>query len=150
MLKEISHEQKPSSVQRSVTRSRFVLMEHPPKGEADPETKWWQDTWRPLSEKDELEAGYRYMAVQTYSDKDPNNYRPVTGEMRLLFTDQCEYYVVCPDCYYAYSDMQWPGSTRSHRRDWREEAERDRKDHHRLKGWCEFCDPIFGNGGWCR
>jgi hypothetical protein len=22
------------------------------------------------------------------------------------------------------------------------------KKHEETKGWCEFCDPIFGNGGW--
>ena len=134
---------------KSEKPKRFVLMEDAPKGERmerSVPTRWWQDTWRPLSEKDELEAGYRYMAVEVYAEKDPNNYRPVS-DMRLLFTDQCEYYVVCQDCRMVYGHLQWSGSTRG-RRDWREVSEQDRADHERQKGWCEFCDPIFGNGGW--
>lgn len=129
---------------------RFVLMdETPAKWRDQPRsrpTRWWQDTWRPLSEKDEMEAGYRYIAVEVYAEKDPNDYRPCK-DMRLLFTDQCEYYVVCQDCRSVYGHMQWSGGTRG-LRGWRGRAELDRADHENTKGWCEFCDPIFGNGGW--
>ena len=88
----------------------------------------------------------RYIAVETYADKDPNNYRHIEPEMCLLFTDQVEYYCVCRGCRSVYGHLQWSGSTRSP--GWRENSEDYRQRHQRTKGWCEFCDPIFGNGGW--
>jgi hypothetical protein len=130
-------------------------MENPPdehceRHERDPlRTKWWYDTWRPLTVEEQLKTeppGQRYVAVETEADKDPNNYRPIEPEMCLLFTDQAEYYCVCRDCRSVYGSMQWCGSTRNP--GWREESEDYRQDHQRRKGWCEFCDPIFGNGGW--
>ena len=67
--------------------------------------------------------------------------------MRLLFTDQAEYYAVCPDCYAAYAQMQWTGSTPGGS-DWRQRAEAYRVRHESTDGRCEFCDPEIGNGGW--
>lgn len=75
----------------------------------------------------------------------PNDFVPV-ADLRLLYTDQAEYYAVCPDCYAVYSHMQWSGSTRA--QNWREDSQKYLKYHQKEKGWCEFCDPIFGNGGW--
>lgn len=130
-------------------RPRFILMEHPPRGHENDErskpTKWWQDTWRPL-DADDADGDQRYVAVEVYADKDPNNYRRIEPEMALLFTDQAEYYCVCGDCRIVYGSMQWSGSTRA--TGWRQDSEDYRQHHQRMKGWCEFCDPIFGNGGW--
>lgn len=102
-------------------------------------TQWWLDKERPIKELP------GFIAVQTYSDKDPNNFVKCTG-MRNLFTDQAEYYHVCSTCYFTHCRDQWSGSTRAS--NWREHADRSLKKHEETKGWCEFCDPIFGNGGW--
>ncbi len=102
-------------------------------------TKWWLDTLRPINEKPGC------IAVQTEADKDPNDFIKV-NEMRLLFNDQAEYYAVCVDCFNAHHDKQWCGSSRSP--NWKEKSEEYLKKHFRTKSWCEFCDPVFGNGGW--
>lgn len=86
-----------------------------------------------------------YTAVQAYCNKNPNDFTPIAN-MRLLFTDQAEYYAVCPDCHSAYSHMQWSGSTRN--RNWREDSQAYLEKHQNQKGWCEFCDPVLGHGGW--
>lgn len=78
-------------------------------------------------------------------NKDPNQFIRHT-HMRLLFTDQAEYHVVCFNCYSLYQQMQWSGSTRNP--GWRDQSGRYLAEHIETKGWCEFCDPIFGNGGW--
>lgn len=147
----------PGSLHPVVTRQspRFIPMETPPdehreRHERDPlRTKWWYDTWRPLTVDEQFKTeppGQRYVAVETYADKNPNNYRHIEPEMCLLFTDQAEYYVVCRDCRSVYGSMQWSGGTRNP--NWRQDSEDDRQLHQRTKGWCQFCDPIFGNGGW--
>lgn len=121
-------------------KQRFILIEDPTTidEEPDPETKWWFDTQRPSDE-------FKYIPVQTYADKNANDF--IKHEvMRLLFNDQAEYYAVCQDCYFTYSDMQWAGST--NHPDWRNKSNRYLEKHIKNKGWCEFCDPVFGNGGW--
>ena len=124
---------------------RFELIENNPKFPNNGKTCWYWDKARitPHLVGDELDD---YVAVQCYCNKDPNNYIPIRGKMELLFTDQAEYYVVCERCYLAFNNLQWSGSTLSH--NWREESEKYLKYHIERKGWCEFCDPIFGNGGW--
>jgi hypothetical protein len=107
-------------------------------------TAWWLDTERPLTALD----GGTYVPVQTRAGIDANDYRRIECGMRLLFTDQAEYYFVCPRCFERFSGQQWSGSTRG-RRGWRERAELQLLLHQLVKGWCEFCDPVFGNGGWC-
>lgn len=67
--------------------------------------------------------------------------------MRILWTDQAEYYFVCDACYYAYSHMQWSGSTRSYA-NWEGRAMQRLKHHVKHDGRCQFCDPVIGNGGW--
>jgi hypothetical protein len=104
-------------------------------------SEWWFDTARPINEPP------GYIAVECYKDKNPNDFIKCDG-MRLLFTDQAEYYFVCKDCYNIYSRMQWSGGTRSGV-GWRERAENALQKHEHTKGWCEFCDPVFGNDGWC-
>lgn len=123
---------------------RFVICD-PLPGDCknDDRTQWWYDTERPLPD----DPDYEYVAVQQYRDSDPNDYVRIEGKMALLFTDQCEYYVVCQGCRSLYGSMQWSGGTRAGH-DWRERAEAFREKHQREKGWCEFCDPVFGNGGW--
>lgn len=125
---------------------RFVETTPEAIGEEKPytPTKWWLDTARPLKpEKDP--HNQKFVAVQTEADKDPNNF--VKHEkMFLLFNDQAEYYAVCEFCYRAHYNQQWSGSTRNS--SWRENSERYLARHVQLKGWCQFCDPIFGNGGW--
>jgi hypothetical protein len=124
---------------------RFILIEDPSSiGEKqDAETKWWIDTARPLKYPEH--PNHPFMIVQTYADKNANDF--VKHEkMRLLFNDYAEYYAVCQDCYFTYSDMQWAGSTNDP--DWRNKSARYLEKHLKIKGWCEFCDPVFGNGGW--
>ncbi|MPR36595.1 hypothetical protein [Salmonirosea aquatica] len=105
-------------------------------------TKWWLDTARPIGG----EPG-GFIAVQTYADKDPNDFVQVGDSMGVLFTDQAEYYFVCDRCYQTYAHMQWSGSTKA-AKGWMERARAELLEHKETKGWCEFCDPIFGNGGW--
>ena len=116
---------------------RFVLINDNPEFPDDGKTCWYWDTNRPL-EKD-------YVAVECYCDKDPNQF-VYFENLRILYTDQAEYCFVCSSCYFAFSHMQWSGST--HSPGWREISQRELKIHQKYKGWCEFCDPIFGNGGW--
>lgn len=66
--------------------------------------------------------------------------------MYLLFTDQAEYYCVCPECYHQFNHMQWSGSTRGGRY-WSENAQATLGEHIRENRPCEFCGP-GGNGGW--
>lgn len=66
--------------------------------------------------------------------------------MALLFTDQAEYYVVCQSCRSTYGHLQWSGNTKSP--NWQQESFDQLSLHEAKKGWCEFCDPVFGNGGW--
>ena len=101
--------------------------------------EWWLDTHRPINEPQ------KYTAVQAEGGKDPNNFIK-HDKLHLLFTDQAEYYVVCGDCHSAYRGMQWSGGTSSY--GWKEKSEKYLEKHTTKKGWCEFCDPIFGNGGW--
>lgn len=103
-------------------------------------TSWWLDTMRPIEESP------GFICVQTYAGKDPNDFVKCDG-MQILFTDQAEYYFVCKECYSFYRSMQWSGSTRSSQ-GWMERAEKNLHKHQETKGWCQFCDPIFGNGGW--
>jgi hypothetical protein len=121
---------------------RFTVMPVPPEGyEADERTIWWYDTWRTLDDPNQP-----YMAVQTYANKDANDYVPVK-RLHLVFQDQAEYYAVCGNCRAIYGSTQWSGSTRGGA-NWRERAEEFLAKHQGEKGWCQFCDPIFGFGGW--
>lgn len=111
------------------------------------ETEWWLDTLRPILQRRKGDGeNQKFIAIQTYKGKDPNDFVKCEG-MQLLFTDQAEYYFVCKHCYFIYSSMQWSGGTRASS-GWRERAEQNLKKHEEQKGWCDFCDPIFGNGGW--
>ncbi len=123
--------------------NRFVLIENNPRFPNDGKTCWWWDTTRPYIGKDSIGP---YIAVQTYVSKDPNQFIYIDG-LRILFQDQAEYYFVCPSCYSANSRLQWSGSTHGGH-GWRERAEAELAKWQNQKGWCEFCDPIFGNGGW--
>lgn len=107
----------------------------------DAETRWWYDHWRPLNDQ-----AQPYMAVQVYAQRDPNAYVPIMAEMCLLFIDQAAFYIVCAGCYDRFCADQWSGSTHGGS-GWQANAEKVRQQHERLKGWCEFCDPVFGNGG---
>lgn len=118
---------------------RFQLIENNSEYPNDDEACWYWDTERPLK------GSQPFVAVKCYRSKDPNQFVRVEG-LKLLFTDQAEYYAVCPNCRFAFSHMQWSGSTR--KSGWRERSQRYLKHHQKTKGWCEFCDPIFGNGGW--
>lgn len=80
-----------------------------------------------------------------YPGKDPNQ-AVIHQKMSLIFTDQAEYYAVCPSCRSRFGHMQWSGFTRNP--GWRQESAEYLKEHIEKRGWCEFCDPIFGNGGW--
>lgn len=120
---------------------RFILIENSEFFSNDGKTKWWFDLKRPLP----INFKNPFIAVQCYADKDPNNFVFVEN-LRLLFTDQAEYYAVCPNCYSIYARLQWSGST--HNSGWRIHSQAYLEKHQKEKGWCEFCDPIFGNGGW--
>ncbi|MCC6192077.1 MAG: hypothetical protein IT318_23860 [Anaerolineales bacterium] len=119
---------------------RFQLIENNPQFPNDGETYWWWDTDRPAKD------GQPFMAVECYVGKNPNQFIRCEN-MRLLFTDQAEYYAVCWRCHSIYSHMQWSGSTRGGPK-WRERAYAYLAAHEATKGWCQFCDPVFGNGGW--
>ena len=122
--------------------SRFIKTTAEAVGEdADTITKtdWWLDTHRHINEPQ------KYISVQTEQGKDPNNFVK-HDKLHLLFTDQAEYYAVCDDCRSAYMGLQWSGSTSSC--GWKEKSEKYLEEHTAKKGWCEFCDQIFGNGGW--
>jgi hypothetical protein len=133
--------------------NRFIIIENNPEfpTEIDPHckhggTRWWWDIERPVPEKERDNPYSSYIAVQTYLDQDPNNFIR-HDKLFLVFQDQAEYYYVCANCRDAYSRTQWSGSTRGSS-NWRERAERHLEKHIKTKGWCQFCDPIFGNGGW--
>lgn len=119
---------------------RFERIVNNPEFPNDGETCWWWDTARPG------EDGQPFIAVQTYCGKDPNAFTKVE-RLLLLFTDQAEYYAVCPACHSAFQGKQWSGSTRAGSY-WRETAEKWLIMRQKIKPWCDFCDPIFGNGGW--
>lgn len=124
-----------------MSKQRFVRCEAPPSehGWLD-NTIWWHDRHRPIDG-----SNVEFIKVQTYDDRDANDYVR-HDSLCLLFTDQAEYYAVCPHCRSLYSEMQWSGSTRMH--NWRQRSQEYLEDHTNQKGWCEFCDPVFGNGGW--
>lgn len=123
-----------------MSEQRFHLIENNSEYPNDGETCWYWDTERPES------GGQPFIAVQVYCKHDPNTYVR-HGSLRLLFNDQAEYYAVCQSCYDTYRHMQWAGSTRGPH-NWRETAEKYRLERGLECGWCEFCDPVFGNGGW--
>jgi len=103
-------------------------------------SEWWLDTARPIKEAP------GYIAVECYEGKDPNDFVRCE-DMQILFTDKAEYYFVCRSCYSIYRHMQWSGYTGA-LSGWRDRAQKRLEKHQTIKGWCEFCDPIFGNGGW--
>ncbi len=120
---------------------RFQKIENNPQYPADADMCWYWDTEQPVPTEDGPQS---YVAVRVASDKDPTQCVRVE-KLRLLFTDQAEYYAVCLDCHSAYYYMQWSGSTRSP--GW-QKASQQFLERHKARGWCEFCDPVFGNGGW--
>ncbi len=127
---------------------RFILIENNNDFPNDGETCWYWDTNRLVPEANRDNPEWPWIAVQCYCGKDPNNFVQIEPEkFRILYTDKAEYYFVCPNCYDAYCRMQWSGSTRGPG-NWRERAEREKEIHAHKKGWCEFCDPVFGSGGW--
>lgn len=126
---------------------RFIETTHEAVGEelySDYPTKWWFDTERPLPLSEQTDT-QKFRAVETEPDKDPNNF--VKHEkLYNLFNDQAEYYHVCQDCYLTFRSIQWCGYTKMN--NWKQKSGKDLEYHTLKKGWCEFCDPIFGNGGW--
>lgn len=126
---------------------RFRVIEGDPEFPNDGDTCWYWDTQRPVGPAEREKPEWPFIAVQVHCGKDPNLFVRVGG-LRLLFTDQAEYYAVCPQCYFLFHDMQWSGSTRSP--NWQSDSARYLTFHQEEKGWCQFCDPIFGNGGWAR
>lgn len=126
-------------------QKRFILItDQPEEFPITEKTQWWYDTARPISSGAPF-IGQPFIAVEVYIDKDPNDYVPI-GDMTLLYTDQAEYYVVCIDCFDTYCDMQWSGSTSSF--GWVKASQEYLAEHANKKGWCQFCDPVFGSGGW--
>lgn len=123
-----------------MANQRFILIEDNPEFPIEERTCWYWDTKRPAN------GDQSYIAVQVYRDKDPNTEVICHHGMNILFTDQAEYYAVCPDCRSIYGHLQWSGSTRNP--SWREDSAQYLEVHQNLKGWCEFCDPVFGHGGW--
>ena len=118
---------------------RFILIEDHEELKADERACWYWDTERPLRGSDP------YVAKQCYKDRDPNKF--VRYEMMaLLFTDQCEYFAVCQNCRSTYSHLQWSGHTKNP--SWLQHSAEYLQKHQQEKGWCEFCDPAFGSGGW--
>ncbi len=134
----------------NANKTRFVLIENNPEFSTDEETCWYWDTERMVAEEKREKPDWPWIAIQCYRKKDPNQFiRIPADQFRILFTDQAEYYFVCSSCYAAYSRMQWSGSTHGVC-GWMEWAEEYKENHAHKKGWCEFCDPAFGSGGWTR
>lgn len=128
-------------------KQRFILIDDlPDEFPITDDTWWWWDTDRPFLPEGKPYVGKPFIAKQTDKEKgDPNNF--VRHEnMALLFTDQAEYYAVCQRCRSIYAHMQWSGSTSAP--NWRQRSQQYLRDHIAQKGWCEFCDRFFGNGGW--
>lgn len=127
---------------------RFILIENDPEFPVDEKwnTCWYWDTKRP-GNPDNGDK-YPYTAIECSQDKNPNTDVVYHEKLSLLFTDQAEYYAVCPNCRAVYGGMQWSGSTRGGN-NWRRSATKFLERHQSIKGWCQFCDPVFGNGGWC-
>lgn len=124
-------------------KKRFIKTTAEEVGEEPDEyikTEWWLDTHRPIKEKPS------FIAVQTEEGKDPNDFVK-HDRLNILYTDAAEWYYVCNSCYSIHSRDQWSGSTRGWD-GWRERSRNGLKKHEETKGWCQFCDPIFGNGGW--
>lgn len=124
---------------RRIKDLRFIQIVNDSRFPEDDDTVWWWDMNR------KAEGDQPYIAVQTYKDKNPNDFVRVRP-MYILFTDQAEYCAVCENCYYQYRHMQWSGSTQAP--GWEQRSQEYLVDHQNTKGWCQFCDPVFGNGGW--
>ncbi len=123
---------------------RFEKIVENPDYPVEDTTCWFWDTERKVKEPSDQQT---FIAVQCYVYQDPNSFIRIPPEkFNILYTDQAEYYFVCFNCYLAFSHMQWSGSTRMS--GWRETSQRQKEKHAKEKGWCEFCDPVFGNGGW--
>lgn len=128
----------------AATNQRFILIEDQPEDfPITDDTWWWWDTKR--AAKGESFVGRPFVAKEVYKGDDPNDFVQCKN-MTLLFTDQAEYYAVCQKCRVVYGHMQWSGST--YNPNWRQRSQDYLEKHKAEKGWCEFCDPIFGNGGW--
>ncbi|MEM9846282.1 MAG: hypothetical protein AAF847_00230 [Bacteroidota bacterium] len=127
----------------NINKIRFTKFGEVETSEYGTKTQWWYDTARPI--QDDIE-GQPYVMVERYQGEDPNDFIKCEN-MTLLFTDHAEYYAVCQECHSMHMHQQWSGST-NRISNWREEANEYLEEHEEKKGWCEFCDPIFGNGGW--
>lgn len=126
-----------------VKERRFIKTTAKEIGEEEDEyspTDWWLDLKRPIKDPP------GFIAVQTHKGNDPNDFVKC-DQMFILYNDQAEYYFVCSSCYNKYKSLQWAGSTKAST-GWRERSIKNLEKHHQQKGWCQFCDPIFGNGGW--
>jgi len=141
----------PTPATENAPRKRFIPAPTPDeyKRYDDGKSRWWYDTARPIAEAEREDPEQPYILVEVAAHNDPNDYRKIEGEMMLLFTDQAEYHAVCFECYSSFSHIQWSGSTHGGP-GWRERAQQYLETHSATKGWCQFCDPIFGNGGWVR
>ena len=128
---------------------RFILIEHLSDFPDDGKTCWYWDIARQIDTFDSGQpidkSNQPYIAVQCYKDRNPNKYIK-HNRLMILYTDQAEYYFVCSNCYYANITKQWSGNTRMP--DYRAMSLIELKKHTEEKGWCEFCDPCFGSGGW--
>jgi len=127
-----------------MTEPRFVLIEDDQDFPSNEKVCWWWDKHRSLKG---ISLHQPFVAMQQYVGTDPNNYVHHT-ELYLLFTDQVEWYIVCRKCYEANRSKQWSGSAEN--RNWEEESRLALRAHKSTKCWCEFCDPVFGNGGWAK
>lgn len=124
---------------------RFIRIQDHDKYPEDGGSVWYWDTGRPTPhlEGDGLDD---YVAVQVRKGKDPNRKVVYHNNLRLLFEDGTKYFAVCMPCYYGFAFGQWKGTGIDS--EWRDKSGRYLKYHQDVNGWCEFCDPVFGTGGW--
>ena len=124
---------------------RFVLIQDRDEYPISETTRWYWDTGRPIIHQSG--DGFNdYLAVQVRADRDPNRQVVYQRDLRILYRDANEYYFVCVPCFYGYVNLQWTG--RGADPYWLDKSNEALREHQKINGWCEFCDPVFGNGGW--
>ena len=119
------------------------------------------ERWGRVPQKDHEEGEYSPWMNYCWLDTKTNEFMFTTDDagvvmdpnqsilyekLFLLFNDQAEYYAVCDNCHALYRSMQWSGSTQGP--NWRETSQQFLEWRMKNRPWCQFCDPIFGNGGW--
>ncbi len=127
---------------------RFIKVDAEKIGQvASPDVQWWLDKAQPLSRVNR--SGYplplyRYLNLDLPIGKDPNDFVPVVGDMKIIACEVLEFAFVCLCCFESNPSRQYDGVSKFKNG---MSPEKCRGYHQRVNGWCHVCDPIFGNGG---